>query len=63
MEISGVLEKKGRGQGENYIVMFIYRVSKKNREALVRLGSKLMRYSIKLDFRNQKSFNFAKLKI
>jgi uncharacterized protein YbaA (DUF1428 family) len=41
MNNSDVIEKKENGQKGNYIVMFIYRVPKKNHEALIRLGKQV----------------------
>jgi hypothetical protein len=41
MNNSDVIEKKENGQNGNYIVMFIYRVSKKNHEALIHLGKQV----------------------
>ena len=41
MNNSDVIEKKENGQNGNYIVMFIYRVPKKNHEALIRLGKQV----------------------
>ena len=41
MNNSDVIEKKENGQNGNYIVMFIYRVPKKNHEALISLGKQV----------------------
>ena len=41
MNNSDIIEKKENGQNGNYIVMFIYRVPKKNHEALIRLGKQV----------------------
>ena len=41
MNNSDVIEKKENGQNGNYIVMFIYRVPKKNHEALIHLGKQV----------------------
>jgi hypothetical protein len=41
MNNSDVIEKKENGQNGNYIVMFIYRVPKKNPDALIRLGKQV----------------------
>src|SRR6476659_5754602 len=41
MNNSDIIEKKENGQNGNYIVMFIYRVPKKNHEALIHLGKQV----------------------